>query len=398
MEDELGHVFSVSEITEALKACIEGTFGTVIVQGEISNLSTPGSGHIYFNLKDEANIIKVAMFRYGRQEALNLEDGQKVSVTGKLTAYGKTGYYQIVAKDIQVLGVGELLVQFEKLKKLLEKEGLFDVSHKRPIPLYPSKIGIVTSPTGAAIKDILKIIEHRYRNVDILICPVLVQGNEAAGQICKAIEDLNAIGGIDVIIVGRGGGSIEDLWAFNDETLARAIYNSAIPIISAVGHEVDYSIADFTADLRASTPSNAAELVVPDSSALDNVLINQKNRLSTSLDRLLIKNEDQLNGFLKMRAFTVPFEMFEDYSQRVDESEIDISRLIKEKTANFEDKLKHLEEKNILLNPVNILKKGYSIVYDDVSGRLIKDSKDAGKTIKIRLYKGELSADVKKKV
>jgi exodeoxyribonuclease VII large subunit len=256
-------IYTVSQLTAEVKSLLERNFEHLWVEGEISNLRLPSSGHLYFTLKDESAQVRGVMFRL-QNRLLKFEpaDGLQVVCYGRLTVYEPRGEYQIVVDYMEPKGLGALQLAFEQLKEKLSQEGLFDPAHKKPLPHLPQKIGIVTSPTGAAIRDILQIIDRRFANVHILLYPVRVQGAGAGQEIAQAIQELNQWPGIEVLIVGRGGGSLEDLWAFNEEIVARAIYSSRVPVISAVGHEVDFTIADFVADLRAPTPSAAAELVV----------------------------------------------------------------------------------------------------------------------------------------
>ncbi len=257
-------VLTVTELTGAIKDFLESGFDVMWVTGEISNLRRPASGHLYFTLKDEGSQIRTVAFRSAAGRiGFDFEDGMKIVCRGRLNVYPARGEYQLIIDAAEPKGIGALQMAFEQLKERLGKEGLFDPSHKKDIPFLPGKIGIVTSPSGAAVRDILNITGRRFPSVDIIIAPAAVQGVEAPTEICDAISDLNSIG-VDVIIVTRGGGSLEDLFCFNDERVARAIHSSKIPVISAVGHEIDFTIADFVADLRAPTPSAAAELVVPD--------------------------------------------------------------------------------------------------------------------------------------
>src|SRR3990172_5484797 len=262
MELPFRYVLKVSELTREIKDILEGKFYEVWVEGEISNLRIPPSGHLYFTLKDDSSQIRAVLFRL-QARALRFipEDGLHVICGGRISVYEKRGEYQLILETMEPKGVGALQLAFLQLKDKLEKEGFFDPGRRKPIPMFPQAIGIVTSPTGAVIRDMLHIIERRFKNVRIVLYPVRVQGEGAALEIAGGIDYFNALNEVDVIIVGRGGGSIEDLWAFNEEEVARAIYHSKIPIISAVGHETDYTIADFVADLRAPTPSAAAELV-----------------------------------------------------------------------------------------------------------------------------------------
>ena len=270
-------VYTVSELTRGIREILELSLPYLRVRGEVSNLRTPPSGHSYFTLKDEASQLRCVLFRNRPsvppqspsrgsgekgESGSGLADGMEVILSGRIGLYEKRGEYQLIAEDLHSLGTGALQLDFEELKRKLADEGLFDQERKRPVPPFVGRIGVITSPTGAAIQDILNVMERRFSNVEVALFPVRVQGERAAKEIAAAIEVMNRIGGFDCLIVGRGGGSLEDLWAFNEETMARAIYSSHLPVISAVGHEIDYTIADFVADLRAPTPSAAAELVV----------------------------------------------------------------------------------------------------------------------------------------
>ncbi|HOO89753.1 MAG TPA: exodeoxyribonuclease VII large subunit [Syntrophales bacterium] len=288
-------VLTVTELTRAIKNFLESGFDVIWVTGEISNLRRPGSGHVYFTLKDEDSQIRTVAFRSAAERlGFDLEDGMEIVCRGKLNIYPARGEYQLIIDAAEPKGLGALQKAFEQMEERLGKEGLFDPSHKREIPFLPEMIGIVTSPSGAAIRDILNIISRRFPSVDIIIAPASVQGAEAPPEICNAISDLNAIG-VDVIIVTRGGGSIEDLFCFNDERVARAIYASRIPVISAVGHEIDFTIADFVADLRAPTPSAAAELVVPDRKNLIEITDRLRARLLHICSMSLQKLRDRLD-------------------------------------------------------------------------------------------------------
>ncbi len=292
-------VFTVTELTGAIKNLLESGFGVIWVTGEISNLRRPASGHVYFTLKDKDSQIRAVAFRSATGRiGFDLEDGMKIVCRGKLNIYPARGEYQLIIDAAEPKGLGALQMAFEQLKRRLEKEGLFDPSHKRDIPFLPGKIGIVTSPSGAAIRDILNITGRRFPSVDIIIAPAVVQGMEAPMEICGAISDLNSIG-VDVIIVTRGGGSLEDLFCFNDERVARAIYSSKNPVISAVGHEIDFTIADFVADLRAPTPSVAAELVVPDRKDLIEKTLRLKSRLVNACGVFLRESENRLDFLVK---------------------------------------------------------------------------------------------------
>src|SRR5262252_245999 len=290
------------------------------VEGEISNLRMPGSGHAYFTLKDEGAQISAVLFRgRGRRVRFELEDGMQVMAFGGLDLYAARGQYQLVVEMMEPKGLGALQLAFEQLKRKLEAEGLFDDGRKRPLPAYPRVIGIVTSPTGAAIRDMLNIIGRRFGDLQILITPVRVQGDEAPGEIVQALAHLQTIVELDVIIVGRGGGSIEDLWAFNDERVARALVACRVPVISAVGHETDFTIADFVADLRAPTPSGAAELVVREKLAVIATLVDLYARLKQAIAAEVEARRERVDYLLRRRVLTDPTRALRDLHRRLEE-------------------------------------------------------------------------------
>jgi len=313
-------VYTVSELTGRLKAALEEAFPAVWVEGEISNLRTPGSGHSYFTLKDEGAQISGVLFRgRGRRVRFDLEDGMQVLAFGGLDVYAARGQYQLVVEMMEPKGLGALQLAFEQLKRKLEAEGLFDDGRKRPLPVFPRVIGVVTSPTGAAIRDILNIIGRRFGDLRILIAPVRVQGDEAPAEILQALINLQEVAELDVIIVGRGGGSIEDLWAFNDERVARAIVACRVPVISAVGHETDFTIADFVADLRAPTPSGAAELVVREKLSVVEALMDLYARLKQAVTAEIAGYRERVEYLGRRRVLTDPARALRDLHRRLDE-------------------------------------------------------------------------------
>ncbi len=313
-------VFTVSGLTGRIKGRLEDAFPAVWVEGEISNLRAPSSGHAYFTLKDDMAQLRCVLFRSrARRVRFALEDGLQVLAFGGLDVYAARGEYQLVVELVEPKGLGALQFAFEQLKKRLAAEGLFDAARKRPLPRFPRTIGIVTSPTGAALRDMLHVIGRRFGDLRVLVAPVRVQGDGAALEIIAALRDLAAVPEIDVVIIGRGGGSIEDLWAFNDERLARAIAALAVPVVSAVGHETDFTIADFVADLRAPTPSAAAELVVREKLAVTGALVDLYARLKQAA-RLRVEQERQRLVFLaRRRVLTDPSRALRDPHRRVDE-------------------------------------------------------------------------------
>lgn len=345
-------IFSVSEISQIIKEMLEGVFGDIKVEGEISNLKTASSGHIYFDLKDEQALISVVLFR-GYARGVKLEEGLKVQVSGEISCYIKQGRYQIIAHSVQTQSKGNLYLEFEKLKEKLTKEGLFDEDKKLPLPKFPKRIGVATSPTGAAIRDILSVLNRRATGLEITIAPCAVQGEAAKYEIVEAIKNLNNLKPkIDVILVGRGGGSMEDLWAFNEEIVVRAVAKSKIPVISCVGHEVDFTLTDFAASLRAPTPSAAAELVVETSSSL----IERVRQLNKNLLQTITIKYERLFGRLKMalenKIFKNPAIIFNQKEQRLDLAQ---------------NRLKDL-------SPFNVLKRGYSIVRRKSDNKVVQSS------------------------
>ncbi len=345
-------IFSVSEISQIIKEMLEGVFGDIKVEGEISNLKTASSGHIYFDLKDENALISVVLFR-GYARGVKLEEGLKVQVSGEISCYIKQGRYQIIAHSVQTQSKGNLYLEFEKLKEKLTKEGLFDEDKKLPLPKFPKRIGVATSPTGAAIRDILSVLNRRATGLEITIAPCAVQGEAAKYEIVEAIKNLNHLKPkIDVILVGRGGGSMEDLWAFNEEIVVRAVAKSKIPVISCVGHEVDFTLTDFASSLRAPTPSAAAELVVETSSSL----IERVRQLNKNLLQTITIKYERLFGRLKMalenKIFKNPAIIFNQKEQRLDLAQ---------------NRLKDL-------SPFNVLKRGYSIVRRKSDNKVVQSS------------------------
>jgi exodeoxyribonuclease VII large subunit len=290
-------ILTVSQLTAEIKDILESSFEEVWVEGEISNLRRPPSGHLYFTLKDEKSQIRGVLFKQqSRYLRFELEDGQHVICWGRVGIYEKRGEYQLILDYVEPKGIGSLQLAFEQLKGRLAEEGLFNEERKRPLPMLPHRIGIVTSPTGAVIRDMLHILRRRFENIEVVLYPVKVQGAGAADEIAQGIGYLGEQGGVDVIIVGRGGGSLEDLWAFNEEAVARAIFASPVPVISAVGHETDFTIADFVADVRAPTPSAAAEIAVREKGDLLRMLSDRVTRMGREMDHFLARSREQIIG------------------------------------------------------------------------------------------------------
>jgi exodeoxyribonuclease VII large subunit len=354
---------TVSELTLQIKSSLELRFPRVWIQGEISNFRRHTSGHLYFSLKDEGAQISATMWRSRAGGLLfQPEDGMKVIARGGITVYPPRGSYQIDVEQLTPVGIGELQLAFEALKRKLAAEGLFDDSRKKRLPRFPSQIGIITSETGAALHDICTVLKRRFPVAQVLLMPVRVQGVGAAEEIAGAIAEMNRLGEADLIIVGRGGGSIEDLWAFNEEVVAHAIAASHVPIVSAVGHEIDFTIADFVADLRAPTPSAAAEMVAPDRTELLELLRNYEYTMRTNVLNLLGGADERVKSLVASYAFNRPKDMVREFVQRVDElvrvMALDVAHLQEGLQRDHDSLMKRLAG----LSPANVLRRGYAIV------------------------------------
>jgi exodeoxyribonuclease VII large subunit len=429
---------TVSELTAQIKIHVENRFVDVWVEGEISNFKRHSSGHWYFSLKDEGATIRCASFRMqNRLIRFTPEDGLSVRARGRISLYEARGEYQLIVDSLEPIGIGALQLAFEQLKRKLDAEGLFDIVRKRELPALPRTIGVVTSPTGAALRDILRVLKRRNESVNVLIAPARVQGEGAAKEIATAIENLNQQEEVEVIIVGRGGGSIEDLWAFNEEIVARAIYNSRTPVICAVGHETDFTIADFVADLRASTPSAAAEIV---SMARDEVIVRiagLTQEMFTALRYKLVDAQNALADLLSSRAFLEVPARIKNLSQRFDDAiyamESSLNNVVKTRRADHETFKLRIRDANIKhklaeqggaldvlatklaaagrltidrnrklfavavgklhsLSPLAVLARGYAIAFDS-EGRIIKRAADVhkGERLRLRVADGEMN-------
>lgn len=396
-EQKEKHIYTVSELTKYVRVILEDSFPAVWVEGEISNFVLHSSGHMYFSLRDAGAVIKCAMFaRSNAKLKFKPKDGMKVICFGKMSVYEARGDYQLIAEEIEPKGIGALQLQFQQLKEKLQKEGLFDQAHKVKIPFLPTRIGIVTSPTGAAIRDILNVTRRRFSNVEIIINPVKVQGEAAKDEIAKAIREFNKLKNIDVMIVGRGGGSLEDLWPFNEEVVARAIYESEIPVISAVGHEVDYTISDFVADFRAPTPSAAAELVIPRKEDLIGLINTATTRLNNALDGKFNRLTERLNAVKDSYILRQPLNMITQYEQMIDDfrkdMQIRIEHLVKMRGENFHLVISKLEA----FNPLAILKRGYSVSTKLPEGIILKEigSLKIGDIVETKLGRGKFKSRV----
>ncbi len=384
-KEKVEKFFTVSQITRKIRASLEHNFSNISILGEISNVRTPGSGHVYLTLKDKSSQLQAVVFRnIANKIKFELKDGMEVISFGSVTVYEPRGQYQLIINKIEPKGIGALQLAFQQLKEKLEKEGLFDQAHKKPIPFIPQKIGIVTSPTGAAIKDIINIIDRRFANVEILLYPVKVQGEGAAQEIAEAITELNALTDIDVIIAGRGGGSLEDLWAFNEEVVARSIYNSRIPVISAVGHEIDITIADLVADKRALTPSEAGELVVPRKDLLLDMLEKLNTRLLQSLTGKLRLSKERLVRVANSYVMRQPFDRLRRWQQRLDEFAQRLNINITHALNTEREKLSGIAGKLESLSPLNVLKRGYTITTRLEDNKSLREAKGLNKGDKIK--------------
>ncbi len=394
-------VLTVCEVSQIIKNLFDSNevLKKVYIKGEISNFKHHLSGHMYFTLKDDRAQIRCIMFKnYNMLLPFLPENGMKVLVLGYISVFIKAGQYQVYVEEIQPDGLGALHLAFEKLKIKLEKEGLFGQENKKEIPFLPKKIGLVTSLTGAAVRDILTVIKRRFGNVNIIITPVRVQGRGAAEEICNGISDLNRIKDIDVIIVSRGGGSIEELWSFNEEKVARAIFNSNIPVISAVGHETDYTIADFVSDKRAPTPSAAAEMVIPEKTVLKNQLTNLGLRLVNAIKSYVDIRRQKLEYIKRSPTFTRPKSLINNHRLILDHmSKIlnkEMRSILYDKKSCFQSVVAKLKA----LNPTAILHRGYSICVNLRDNKVIKKLGDANDKIRVIICDGILICDVKEKI
>jgi len=363
----VNRIFSVSDINNYIKQLVsnDGILSGLSVRGEISNFKHHYTGHMYFTIKDENSVLKCVMFKsQASQLKFVPQNGNKVIVSGYVSVFERDGQYQLYAGDMQPDGLGSLHLAFEQLKNRLQEEGLFDTAKKKKLPLLPGSIAVVTSSTGAVIRDIINVTYRRHSKMKLILYPVAVQGSQAAGQVASAIENLNRYGQVDVIIVARGGGSLEELWAFNEEAVARSIYASQIPVISAVGHETDFTICDFVADMRAPTPSAAAELAVPDLEVLRYKLQNYNVRMKGALVKKLNLCETQLQKIKTRPVFQKPFDRLNQYRLKLDN---DIKHLFRNNEMLMKDKKAQfalLAGKLDALSPLKIIERGYSVVRD----------------------------------
>ncbi len=448
-------IFSVGELTEQIRRLLEKQIGQVWVNGEVTNFRAQSSGHIYFTLKDSNAQIACVLFRGENVPHRELiSDGQRILVQGDLTVYEARGNYQLIVRAVELQGVGALQIQFEKLKQKLAMEGLFASERKRPLPKFPQRIGLVTSPTGAAIRDVLHVIQRRNPSLEIILTPCRVQGDGAVREIAEAVRLLNEfnvgrasrlpaptksaqdfqnaradalaeqarpLSYVDLILVTRGGGSLEDLWAFNEEIVARAIFESAIPVVSAIGHEIDFTIADFVADVRAATPSAAAEIITEGIFSSCKFLSQCGERIRQLFRQQIEGKEFLLEQNVQRLARAHPRRKFQNWIQRLDDMQNNLSRCAKHGTRNSQivlrnlserlhrirpsqflklsrEQLRQIQKQLNLLGPEQVLSRGYSITMDAASGKVLRDAKKikAGQKLKTRLKTGEILSEVQK--
>lgn len=389
---------SVTQINLYIKEVIsrDDILSDVLVKGELSNFKAHSSGHMYMSLKDESGVMRAVMFRSAAAR-LNFrpQNGMKVIAHGRVAVYERDGQYQLYIDDMQQEGQGDLYAAFEQLKKKLAAEGLFDPKHKKPLPKYPKKVGVVTAPTGAAIRDIINVLSRRFSYSDVVLYPVLVQGESSAASIVSAIEYFNATKLADVLIVGRGGGSIEDLWSFNEEVVARAIYDSRIPIVSAVGHEIDFTISDFVADLRAPTPSAAAELVVPSQIELNEKFNNVYRMLYRQAMQVIERGRMRVERCSDRPVFKNPVSKINDERQYLDSLSHMFETACKAALRTKRQELAEAAAKLNGLSPLGTLGRGYSLTKDD-SGRVVRSVSqvNSGDMINVTVADGDFSARV----
>ena len=389
---------SVTELTSYIRCLFDAdsVLGRVRVRGELSNFRRHYSGHCYFTIKDAGASIRCVMFR-SRAVSLRFApaDGARVCVAGHVSIYERDGTYQLYADSMTADGQGDLSVAFARLREKLLAEGLFDESRKKPLPLLPRSIGVVTSPTGAVIRDIVSVAQRRHSGIPILLVPAQVQGDEAPAQIVRGIQLLDRSGRVDVIIIGRGGGSVEELWAFNDERVVRAIAGSVTPIVSAVGHQTDFSLSDFAADLRAATPSQAAELVVPDRTELLRRLQSAQQRLNQSLKHRMIRRRLRLERCLTSRLFRRPQELLRERMQTLDQCQERLTAAITKVIEQRNRRWQLADEKLNMLNPMKVLQRGYSVVRRP-DGAIVRraDAVECGDALEVWLQEGRLGVVV----
>lgn len=393
-------ILSVSQLNEYLRMMMDGdrVLSSIFIRGEISNYKLYSSGHAYFTLKDEEGQLRAVMFRsYASRLLFAPADGMRVIVHGRVSVYGASGQYQLYADEMQPDGAGSLALRYEQLKRKLEAEGLFDLSHKKPLPTFPRRIGVITSPTGAAIHDMINVLGRRFPLAEMILYPSMVQGAEAPLQLISGIEFFGATGMVDVIIIGRGGGSAEDLWAFNDETLARSVFACPVPVISAVGHESDFTICDFVADQRAPTPSAAAELAVPDSREWRGHFRAMEERIRALTEASISQNKRYLQQLTASRVMRHPEQILAPFYLRLSSLEQGIEQVEKRILREKQQQLARIGAKMEALNPLSVLSRGYAAVSLEGGEAVTKASLiGEGDLLSIRFADGSVCAKVTK--
>ena len=392
----MSDVLTVTELTRQLKDCLEGNFPAVAVRGEVSGATKAASGHLYFTLKDETAQLRVVMWKRSAQRLrFDVADGIELVGVGPIELYPPRGTYQLVAEELIPEGVGPLELAFRQLHDKLAAEGLFDADRKRPLPRFPRRIALVTSPTGAAVRDMLQVITRRWRTVDVVVVPVPVQGEGAAAAVAAGLRDAARLADVDLVVVGRGGGSLEDLWAFNEEVLARAIAASPLPVVSAVGHEIDVTIADLVADRRALTPSEAAELIVPDQREIHGQLDAAAARLGSMLRERAVMARKQLELLASRRVLTRPLERIRYGEAQLDDWQARLLRTISRRRERSAADLAEAAASLNALSPLKVLERGYSIT-QRTDGTVVRQGSDVqvGETLTTRLHGGQLTTRV----
>jgi exodeoxyribonuclease VII large subunit len=392
-------IISVTDLMWKLKDTVEAQFPWVCVQGELSNVTYARSGHVYFTLKDDRSEIRgVVWSRTAAGMKFKLKDGLQILATGPVEVYAARGSVQLIVEHVIPQGMGELELAFRQLQQKLQKEGLFEREHKQPLPRFPKRIAIITSPTGAAVRDVLKVLTRRWRAADVILLPTQVQGPNAAGQIARAIKRAGTLRDVDVIIAGRGGGSLEDLWAFNEEVVARAIFESPVPIISAVGHEVDVSIADLVADARAATPTDAGQMVVPDRHDVAGYLDGAATRLRKALLNKLTASRARLASVESRRVLARPLDRIHEHTAHVDALAARLIRAGRNRVESARNRITQASRQLDALSPLKVLSRGYSITeHTDVESRsVVRSINDVkvGDTIRTRVADGEIVSQV----
>ena len=388
-------IYTVTEIARDIKRVVEQFIAPVWVEGEVSNFTISRAGHIYFSLKDQTAVLNCTIWRsQSLSIPFQIVNGMRLLVFGNITTYAMQSQYQLNVQQVRAAGLGSLYLAFEALKKKLSAEGLFDAERKRPIPLYPTRIGLITSESGAALRDFLQISRRRNPSIAIYIYPALVQGAEAAATIIAGIKLFNRLRNVDFIVITRGGGSLEDLWAFNEEPLVRAVAQSAIPIVSAVGHEVDFTLCDFAADLRAPTPSAAAEMTIPERSHILNFIDQTCNKMAQNIRMRLSNFQKEIDNIARRLFLNRPLELLRQRIQRIDDLEAQIVKAINNQIQSAKIGLDNLQKTLVVLNPRAIMERGFAIVYHWPDKKIIKSISEVavGEQVSVELKDGEFQA------